>query len=94
MIAFALTELPRRTAKLQSAERSQQLHVSLQDPNADPSTGRAPSHATTSARPGELWIASEHGAYHAKFTLTPSAQTVVWSFGLPPNTAHAAQHLF
>jgi hypothetical protein len=43
------------------------------------------------ACPPELQTASQHGACHSKPTLTPSAQPVLWSCGLPRNTAHATQ---
>jgi hypothetical protein len=50
---------------------------------------QAHSHAINSACPREIWTAYYHGACHAKFTLTPSAKPVLWSSGLPRNTAHA-----
>ena len=50
-------------------------------------------HAISPACPLELWTPSEHGACHARATLTPSALPVPWRSGPPPHAAHATQQL-
>jgi hypothetical protein len=51
----------------------------------------AHSYAISPACPLELWTPSEHGACHARATLTPSALLVPWRSGPPPHAAHATQ---